>query len=269
MPAVALMPPTMPAPRSLTRSPYRLPITSTSNWCGRDTSCMQQLSTISSRVWNPGNSRAAARNASRNSPSASLRMFALWTQATLLRPASRAQPKAKRRKRRQAASVTTLMLCTTPGTISCSMAAYRSSVNSRMTSMSTSWKRAGRPRRFFSGRTEANRPNSRRKRMLKLPSPGRGARPAAGRGGDSSFVFRARPVSRTERSISGGSGGFPSCTAASPARCSSQSTATPAAARTRFTAGTWSNPMPPPCTSVTRSDMLSAPPPSGGGGGGV
>ena len=84
---------------------------------------MQQLSTIISRVWMPGKSRAVWRKQSRKSPSASLRMFALCTQWMVRRPRARARSKAKPKTRRQAASVTTLMLCTTPGTISCSMAA--------------------------------------------------------------------------------------------------------------------------------------------------
>ena len=72
------------------------------------------------------------------------------------------------------------------------------------------------------------------------------------------FVTDCVPTAHTVTTAGspGGSGGLPSWTAASPARCSSQSTATPAAATTRFTAGTWSSPMPPPCTSVTRSAML-------------
>src|SRR5262249_31780263 len=43
--------------------------------------------------------------------------------------------------------------------------------------------------------------------------------------------------------------------AAKPARCSSQVRSAPAARRIRCTAGTWSKPAPPPCTSVTRRLM--------------
>ncbi len=84
---------------------------------------MQQLSTIISRVWMAGKARAVWRKHSRNSPSASLRMFALCTQWMLRRPRAWARSKAKPQTRRQAVSVTTLMLWTTPGTISCSPAA--------------------------------------------------------------------------------------------------------------------------------------------------
>src|SRR5262245_27443708 len=93
------------------------------------------------------------------------------------------------------------MLCTTPSATSCSMAAYRSSVISRITSMSTPVKRAGRPGRFLSGRTVANSPSTQRSWTLKLLT---GFAPGS-KGAGSNLVFRARPVSRTERSISSGS----------------------------------------------------------------
>ena len=77
---VALMPPTRPAPRSLSRSPYRLPAARISNWCGLDTSCMQVLSTIISFAATSGKSTATRRKQSRYRPSASFKMFALWMQ---------------------------------------------------------------------------------------------------------------------------------------------------------------------------------------------
>src|SRR5262245_19264601 len=116
-----------------------------------------------------------------------------------------------------------------------------------MTSRSTPSWRALRPRRFLSGRTAANRPSSRRKRTFRLPS--------GGPGGDSSLVLSANPLVRTARSIASGRAGPPRSSDAWPARCSSQSMATPAASRPPWTAGTRSTPMPPPWISVTRRDM--------------
>ena len=53
-------------------------------------------------------------------------------------------------------------------------------------------------------------------------------------------------------SISAGKAVSPCSRAGRPAKCSSQSMRTPAASRTRLTAGTWSSPTPPPWISVTR-----------------
>src|SRR4051812_12567777 len=58
-----------------------------------------------------------------------------------------------------------------------------------------------------------------------------------------------------DASIGSGRAAPPRSRDARPARCSSHSMRTPAAPSTRFTAGTWSKPMPPPCTSVTRQPM--------------
>lgn len=59
--------------------------TMTSNCCGFETSCMQQLSTITSLYLIPGYRLAISRQDSKNSPSASFIMLALWTAVTVFR----------------------------------------------------------------------------------------------------------------------------------------------------------------------------------------
>ena len=74
-------------------------------------------------------------------------------------PCFTANSNVKRKNRRQAASVTILKLCTTPGTISCSLDVYRSSVISLTSKKSILENRLGRPARLCTGRTEANSPS--------------------------------------------------------------------------------------------------------------
>ena len=79
-------------------------------------------------------------------------MLALWIAVTFLRPALRAYSNANRAMRVDAFSVMIFRLSTTPGMISCSSPAYRSSVFSRTMIRSTSVKRLTMPGRFFTGR---------------------------------------------------------------------------------------------------------------------
>ena len=72
-----------------------LVVTMTSNCSGRITSCMAVLSTIMSfDSTRPAYSAATARPTSRKSPLTILRMLALWTIVTFLRPCLRAYSKA-------------------------------------------------------------------------------------------------------------------------------------------------------------------------------
>jgi isocitrate dehydrogenase (NAD+) len=64
--------------------------------------------------------RDTFRAQSRNRPSLSFMMLALWTDVTFRRPCSRAYSKANRAARVDARSVMILRLSTTPGTTSCS-----------------------------------------------------------------------------------------------------------------------------------------------------
>lgn len=89
-PAAIPSPPMRPAQRSLTMSPKRLGSRSTSNCWGRETSCMQQLSTMMSLAWMSEYSRATSRKESKKSPSVIFMMLALWTQVTVFRLSLRA-----------------------------------------------------------------------------------------------------------------------------------------------------------------------------------
>ena len=68
-------------------SPYRFGSTRTSYSSGFWTSCMHMLSTIrSSNSTRPAYPAATVRQLSRNRPSDSFMMFALWTAVTFSRP---------------------------------------------------------------------------------------------------------------------------------------------------------------------------------------
>ena len=79
------------------------------------TSCMQQLSTISSLYWISGNWAADSRQQVRNRPSLIFMMLALWTAVTFLRPSRRAYSKVARAMRVEAALVITFRLSTDAG----------------------------------------------------------------------------------------------------------------------------------------------------------
>ena len=85
-PGATPSPPINPAHRSLMMSPYRFGSTSTSYSSGRDTSCIEQLSTMRSSNSMAGNPSATSRATSRNSPSVNFMMLALCTAVTFLRP---------------------------------------------------------------------------------------------------------------------------------------------------------------------------------------
>src|SRR5581483_796803 len=109
-------PPTRPAHRSDTMSPYKFGSSKTSNCDGFITRCMQAASTIRSSYVMSGKSRATRRVHSRNSPSLSFMMFALWIDVTRLRPCFRACANANCATRVDAFSVMIFKLSTTPGT---------------------------------------------------------------------------------------------------------------------------------------------------------
>mmetsp|Transcript_15352 Transcript_15352/g.39063 ORF Transcript_15352/g.39063 Transcript_15352/m.39063 type:complete len:218 (+) Transcript_15352:239-892(+) len=135
---VSPSPPTSPAHRSLTMSPYRLGMTNTSNCEGSLTSCMQQLSMIFSSYVMSGYSSAIFLQHARKRPSAFFMMFALWTDVTFLRLFFVAYSNAYSATLVLAFSVMTLRLSTTPGTTSCSRPLYSPSVFSLTITMSTS-----------------------------------------------------------------------------------------------------------------------------------
>ena len=83
-----------PLVKSERMSPNRLVVTMTSNWFGFLTSCMAQLSTISSLNSIPACRAATLRPVSRKSPLVHLRMFALCTRVTFRRPRDLAYWKA-------------------------------------------------------------------------------------------------------------------------------------------------------------------------------
>ena len=88
-------PPTRPEASSDRMSPNRFVVTMTSNCSGLITSCIAALSTIlSSHAITPWYSFAIIRPVSRNNPDVALRMFALWTIVTFLRPCCFAYSKA-------------------------------------------------------------------------------------------------------------------------------------------------------------------------------
>ena len=71
-------------------SPYRFGSSSTSNFSGFMTSCMHAASTIRSSYAMSVCSRDVFRVLSRNRPSLSFMMFALWIAVTRVRPNARA-----------------------------------------------------------------------------------------------------------------------------------------------------------------------------------
>lgn len=94
-PGASPRPPTSPAARSLRMSPNMLVVTITSNCSGRSTICMAALSMMRSlNSTRPAYSAPMARPTSRKSPLTILRMLALWTMVTFLRPCCTAYSKA-------------------------------------------------------------------------------------------------------------------------------------------------------------------------------
>src|SRR5438093_688140 len=83
-PGATPSPPTKPAARSLTMSPYRFGSTITSYSSGFWTSCMHMLSTMrSSKSTRPSNAAATVRHESRNRPSDSCMLLAVWSGVAL------------------------------------------------------------------------------------------------------------------------------------------------------------------------------------------
>mmetsp|Transcript_5576 Transcript_5576/g.15015 ORF Transcript_5576/g.15015 Transcript_5576/m.15015 type:complete len:265 (+) Transcript_5576:483-1277(+) len=130
-------PPMRPALKSLMISPYKLGITITSNCPGSRTSCMQQLSTMTSSYWISGYFSRTSRQHSKNNPSAFFMMLALCTAVILFLLFSLAYLKANSATRVLALRVMTFKLSTTPGTTSCSRPLYSPSVFSRTVTKST------------------------------------------------------------------------------------------------------------------------------------
>ena len=94
-------PPTRPAHRSDTMSPYRFGSSSTSSRSGCITRCMHAASTMRSSNWMSGYCAATLRAHSRNRPSLSFMMLALCTAVTFLRPRRRACSNANSRDPRR------------------------------------------------------------------------------------------------------------------------------------------------------------------------
>src|SRR4051812_10522298 len=146
-------PPTSAAPTLDRIPPYKLGMTITSNCCGRDTHCIDALSTIMSLVSRVGYSLATVLNVLRNRPSASFMIFALWIQVTFLRLLARAKLKANLAIRSDLARVIILRDSTTPETDWCSRPEYSPSVFSRIMQRSTlSWRVLLARKLLFRGR---------------------------------------------------------------------------------------------------------------------
>src|SRR5665811_684063 len=120
---------------------------------------MHILSTMRSSNSMSEYSAATPRATSRNSPSDNLRMFALWTAVTFLRPSFRAYSKAKRQISELALRVMILMDSAASSPTLCSTPEYRSSVFSRTTTKSTSSNRERTPAMLVAGRRLAYRPS--------------------------------------------------------------------------------------------------------------
>ena len=124
-------------------SPNMFVVAMTSNCSGLSTSCMAALSMIfSSTSTRPSYWAATARPSSRNRPETILRMFALWTSVTFLRPCLSAYSNAYCTIREQPSRVTIAMLSATargssPIWTKCSTPAYRPCVFSRISTTST------------------------------------------------------------------------------------------------------------------------------------
>ena len=130
-------PPTSAAPTLERIPPYKLGMTMTSNCCGRETHCIDALSTIISLDSRVGKSLATALKVLRKRPSANFMMLALWMQVTFLRLFASAKLKANFAMRSDLARVIILRDSTTPGTDWCSRPEYSPSVFSRMMAKST------------------------------------------------------------------------------------------------------------------------------------
>mmetsp|Transcript_17616 Transcript_17616/g.30336 ORF Transcript_17616/g.30336 Transcript_17616/m.30336 type:complete len:288 (-) Transcript_17616:140-1003(-) len=149
-------PPMRPAARSLMMSPYKLGMTITSYAAGFFASCITAASSSTSSKLRLGYCAACSRAHSRNSPSLSFMMLALWTTVTFLRLCSVAYSKAYLQMRCDASWVMTLSADTTPGTTSCSRPLYSPSVFSRIITRSTSSYLVLYPGMLRHGRTFAN-----------------------------------------------------------------------------------------------------------------
>ena len=256
-------PPTRPAHRSLTMSPYRFRHTSTSKSCGSCTRPMQVASTILSLNSISGYRSATSRAMRRYRPSVAFMMLALCTHVTFLRPQRRAYSNAYSTIRRDRAmeigliemaesaangfwpdASTNLFSSTTSGEPSSnSMPAYRSSVFSRTITRSMSRYREPSPGCDRQGRTQAYRSNSLRRATLTLRKPV----PT----GVVMGPLMATLVARTASSTCSGRGVPYSPITPAPASCTFQLIWTPVASTTRRMALVISGPMPSPGISTT------------------
>ena len=164
-------PPTRPAHKSDTISPYRFGSSSTSNFSGFITRFMHAASTICSSYAMPGYSAATVRAQRMKRPSLIFMMFALWIAVMRVRPIRVAYANAKRAMRVEARSVMIFRLSTTPGTTSCSRPEYKSSVFSRTMTRSTCSKRDRTCGRLETGRRFAYRSSAFRSPTFTLVKP--------------------------------------------------------------------------------------------------
>src|SRR5258708_81836 len=184
------------------------------------------------------NSRDTLRQLSRNRPSLSFMMLALWIAVTRWRRYFRAYSNANRAMRVDARSVMIFRLSTMPGTISCSRPAYRSSVFSRSMTRTTPWKRLSTPGRFLTGRRLEKRSRALRNPTFTLVNPS----PI----GVVTGPFKATLLRATDSRSCGGSDWPKRLNAMTPASWGSQSISTPATVRMRTTAAVTSGPIPSP-----------------------
>src|SRR5947208_11460508 len=148
-------------------------------------------------------------------------------------------------------SVMIFRLSTTPGTISCSSPAYRSSVFSRTIIRLTFSIRLVTPARFRTGRRFAYKSSALRRATLTLVKPSAM--------GVVTGPFSATLLRLTESSSSTGSDWPWRLNAITPASCGSHSIGTPATLKIRTTAAVTSGPMPSPGISVTTCGMRLRP----------
>mmetsp|Transcript_7904 Transcript_7904/g.15880 ORF Transcript_7904/g.15880 Transcript_7904/m.15880 type:complete len:273 (-) Transcript_7904:83-901(-) len=235
-------PPISPALKSEIISPYKFGITITSNWVGRETSCMHVLSTIISSYSIAGYFSATSWQHLIKRPSDCFIIFALCTAVTFLRPLATAYLNANSATLSLAFLVITLRDSTTPGTTSCSNPEYSPSVFSRIVTRLTSSYRVLYPGMDKQGRTFAYSCNS----FLRVRFNDLNPFPiGVVIGPFSPILFRSTEskFSRVMKLFVRGSTSLPIC-------CSSHSIGASAALKISFTDSAISGPIPSPGNRV-------------------